>query len=187
MVILSLYCASIQEVFSLLCEHPVLELESLSFVMPECEVVEELSDHVRFCFGFCLDSLLLLALILDAKDDLEELVELDLHRAIVIVLLHKLHHLFHRVDEAETDQWHTQLLRTDRARTIKVQVFKALAQLLDLIILELQPVRFATVLHPYATFLFSAVKDLGWHCTLHLLAPADLFVCFIKPLFQLFW
>ena len=71
--------------------------------MAEREVAEELLDHVRFCLRFFFDKLLLLALIFDANDDLEELIELDLHRAVVIVLLHQLLHLLHGVDEAETD------------------------------------------------------------------------------------
>ena len=98
-----LYRTSIQKVLSLLREHPVLEFETFCVVMPEREFTEKMPDHVRFFIGFFFVILLLLALILDTEDDLEELVKFDLHRSIVIVLLHKLHDFLPGVDEAETD------------------------------------------------------------------------------------
>ena len=86
-----------------MCEHPVLELESFCVVMAECEVVKELLDHGCISLWVFFDKLLRRALISDADDDLEELIEVDLRIVIDIVLLDQLVHPLHGIDEAETD------------------------------------------------------------------------------------
>ena len=80
---------------SLLREHPVLEVESFRIKMRLRKFSEELLDHACFGLRFFFNCLLLIVLLLDREYDLEELIELDLARAIVIILLHQLLDLLH--------------------------------------------------------------------------------------------
>ena len=108
-----------------------------------------------------------------ADNDLEELVEFNLMGPIVIKFVHQLDHFVHSVDQSQANQWHTELVRTDRPRAIIVQTLKALLQLDYLIILELHHVGLPPIFHPRAPVMLPTAQNLGRHGFLLLLAPRN--------------
>ena len=83
----------VQEVLTLLGEHPVGERKPGRLELAFGQVLEELSDHT--CLLLAIFSICLTA---DIQDDFQKLVEFDLTRIVIVDSLNQILDLLDRVD-----------------------------------------------------------------------------------------
>ena len=94
-------------------------------------------------------------------DNLQEFVELDRSRPIIVHRVNYLLDLVHGVYEPEAYERNFELIDTDRTVTIRIQTIKVLSQLADLLIIKVYQVTFAPLSQPFTSELFA-------HFRLHL-------------------